>query len=250
MDAGNKIHIGMLSPDTANRPHFQSFQKLLPSDVLLINEGLGLLRSSYDDLAGKSDEVIARAVEVVTKHQVRGLMLGGGFLTLFNPGLEAKVSEAIHRPVTAAVPAVTAALKSLSVKTLLLMTPFSAAMNSVIKNHFDNLGFTVYSGPPFENRRPGASVDLGPEALFQLVEETFKQSPPTEAIYFQGATMDPLPIIQRLEDELGVTVVTSNQAMLWNILSQLGSRYSITGYGKLLSTWPVLKQISFALGYS
>jgi maleate isomerase len=127
------------------------------------------------------------------------------------------------------------------VKTLLLMTPFSAAMNSVIKNHFDNLGFTVYSGPPFENRRPGASVDLSPETLFQLVNQTFKKNPAAEAIYFQGATMDPLPIIQRLEDELGVTVVTSNQAMLWNILSQLGLRYSITGYGKLLSTWPVLK---------
>jgi maleate isomerase len=241
MDAGNKIHIGMLSPDTANRPHFQSFQKLLPSDVLLINEGLGLLRNSYDDLAGKSDEVIARAMEVVGKHQLRGLMLGGGFLTLFNPGLESKVSAAIGCPATAAVPAVTTVLKALSVKTLLLMTPFSAAMNTIIKNHFDNVGFKVYLGPPFEDRRPGASVDLSPETLFQLVNHTFKKNPATEAIYFQGATMDPLPIIQRLEDELGVTVVTSNQAMLWNILSQLGLRYSITGYGKLLSTWPVLK---------
>ena len=241
MDATKKVHIGMLSPDTANRPHFHSFQKLLPSDVLLINEGLGLLRNSYDDLAGKSDAVIARAMEVVGKHQLRGLMLGGGFLTLFNPGLESKVSAAIGCPATAAVPAVTAALKALSLKTLLLMTPFSAAMNTIIKNHFDNVGFKVYLGPPFENRRPGASVDLSPETLFQLVKETFKKNPATEAIYFQGATMDPLPIIQRLEDELGVTVVTSNQAMLWNILSQLGLRYSITGYGKLLSTWPVLK---------
>jgi hypothetical protein len=108
MDAAKKIHICMLSPDTANRPHFQSFQKLLPSDVVLTNEGLGLLRTSYDDLAGKSDEVIARAMDVVSKHQLRGLMLGGGFLTLFNPGLESKVSAAIGCPVTTAVPAVTA----------------------------------------------------------------------------------------------------------------------------------------------
>jgi maleate cis-trans isomerase len=235
-----KICIGMLSPDTANRPHFQSFQKLLPADVELINEGLGLLRSSYGDLAGKSDEVIARSMEFVATHQVRGLMMGGGFLTLFNPGLEAKVSEAIHRPVTAAVSAVTAALRALSLKTLLLMTPFSAEMNRVIKNHFDSLGLKIFLGPPFDNRKPGAPVDLGCEKLFQMVAEEFKQNPATEAIYFQGATMDPLPIIQRLEDELGVTVVTSNQAMLWHLLTQLGLKYSIEGYGKLLSTWPVL----------
>jgi maleate cis-trans isomerase len=240
MDAGNKIHIGMLSPDTANRPHFHSFQKLLPSDVLLINEGLGLLRNSYDDLAGKSDEVIARAMAVVSKHQLRGVMLGGGFLTLFNPGLESKVSAAIGCPATAAVPAVTAALKALSLNILLLMTPFSAAMNTIIKNHFDKLGFSVYLGPPFENRKPDTPVDLGPEELFQLVEKAFRMNAATEAIYFQGATMDPLPIIQRLEDELRVTVVTSNQAMLWHLLSQLGLTYSISGYGKLLSTWPAL----------
>ena len=63
MEAGEKIHIGMLSPDTANRPHFQSFQKLLPAGVALTNEGLGLLRSSYHDLGGKTDEIIARAAK-------------------------------------------------------------------------------------------------------------------------------------------------------------------------------------------
>lgn len=238
MDAVNNIHIGMLSPDTANRPHFQSFQKLMPPDVTLTNEGLGLLRSSYNDLAGKSDEIIARAMEVVDKHQVQGLMLGGGFLTLFNPGLESKVSAAIHRPATAAVSAVTAALQALSLKSLLLMTPFSAEMNRIIKNHFDKLGFKVFLGPAFENRKPGAAVDLGPEELFHIVAEEFRKNPATEAIYFQGATMDPLPIIQRLEDKLRVTVVTSNQAMLWHLLTQLGLRYSIQDYGKLLSTWP------------
>ena len=233
------IRIGMLSPDTANRPHFQSFQKLLPEGVELINEGLGLLRSSYDDLAGKGEDVIARAKEAVAAHQVLGLMLGGGFLTLFNPGLEKKVSAAIGRPVTAAVPAVTAALEALSIKTLLLMTPFSAQMNNLIKNHFENLGFDVFPGPPFENRKPGAAVDLGPEELFHIVAEQFRRNP-AQVIYFQGATMDPLPIIQRLEDRLGVTVVTSNQTMLWHLLTQLGMTYSIRGYGRLLSAWPCL----------
>jgi maleate isomerase len=240
MDTVKKIHIGMLSPDTANRPHFQSFQKLLPPDVTLINEGLGLLRNSYHDLAGKTDEVIARAVDVVEKQQLRGLMLGGGFLTLFNPGLEAKVSAAIHLPVTAAVSAVTAALNAFSVKTLLLMTPFSTEMNTVIKNHFSNFGFGVYLGPPFENRKPGASVDLGAEELFRMVEAAFRENPTAEAIYFQGATLDPLPILQQLEDKVGVPIITSNQAMLWHVLSQLGLKYSVRGYGKLLSTWPAL----------
>jgi maleate cis-trans isomerase len=31
-------------------------------------------------------------------------------------------------------------------------------------------------------------------------------------------------------------VISSNTAMFWNILSKLGSRFSIKGYGKLLSS--------------
>ena len=50
--------------------------------------------------------------------------------------------------------------------------------------------------------------------------------------------MKPIPVVQRLEDELRVTVVTSNTAMLWYILSRIGLKYSIKGYGQLLSEWP------------
>jgi maleate cis-trans isomerase len=47
-----------------------------------------------------------------------------------------------------------------------------------------------------------------------------------------------LPIIQKLEDSLKVPVVTSNTAMIWNVLSKLGLRLSIAGYGKLFFAWP------------
>ncbi len=52
--------------------------------------------------------------------------------------------------------------------------------------------------------------------------------------------MDPLPIIQRIEDSLGVPVVTSNSAMIWNLLSKLGLRYSVKNYGRLLNEWPAV----------
>jgi hypothetical protein len=44
--------------------------------------------------------------------------------------------------------------------------------------------------------------------------------------------------LDQLEAELKLPVVASNPAMLWLILSKLGLRYAISGYGKLLSSWP------------
>jgi len=100
-------------------------------------------------------------------------------------------------------------------------------------------GFIVFPGPTHDKiRKPGAGVEITPDKLFYRVNESFRRHPATRAIYFQGATLDPLPIIQRLEDDLGVPVISSNTAMLWNILSRLGAKFSIKGYGNLLSSWP------------
>ena len=238
MPTTQTIRLGLLSPATPNRPHFKHVDNLLPPGVSLIHEGLDLLGESYQDLAGKSDQVIAKATDFVRRNKVEGLILTGGFIGLFNPGIDGKVSAAIHLPVVTAVSSAVAALKVFSAKSMLLMTPFDAKSDGVIKDHLNTLGFTVFLGPAFEGRKAGSGVDLNADQLYDLVVNTYRSHPPAEAIYFQGATMDPLPIIQRVEDALNVPVIASNPAMIWNMLSTLGVKGSVKNYGRLLSTWP------------
>jgi maleate isomerase len=240
MEATSTAHIGILSPATPDRPHFKSLDAILPAGVSIAHEGLGLLGESYQDLVGKSDQVIERAKAFRERHRISGVMLTGGFVTLFNPGLEAKVSAAVGLPVASAVSSAVTALTTFGAKQVLLMTPFDAASDAIIKNHLNSLDLTVYLGPSFENRKAGSALKLSPDELFKLVKTSFDASPAAEAIYFQGATMDPLPIIQRLEDSLGVPVVTSNSAMIWNLLSKLGLRYSVKNCGRLLNEWPAV----------
>jgi maleate isomerase len=214
---------------------------MVPQEISLTNEGLGLLRDSYHNLAGQADQIVARAADFVQRNKVQGLLVTGGFVTLFNPGLEAKIAQAVGIPVSSAVSSVVAALRGLSSRRLMLVTPFVAEMNAVIAKHLETQGFSVFLGPAFDkDRKPGAGVNIEPNELLRKVAEAFRQYPCAEAIYFQGATLDPLPIIQKLENSVNVPVVTSNTAMMWNILSKLGLRLSIGGYGRLLSSWPTL----------
>src|SRR5262249_22126760 len=143
MATQQEIHIGILSPAAADRPHFKSLQQMLPAEVTVTNEGLGLLKDSYHDLEGKTDEIAARTADFVRRNQVHGLIVTGGFVILFNPGLEAKIAEVMRIPVTSALPSVTVALNSLSVTKVMLVTPFIAEMNAYIEKHLTNLGFTV-----------------------------------------------------------------------------------------------------------
>jgi len=238
MTTQQNIRLGLLSPATPNRPHFKHVDALLPAGVSLIHEGLGLLGEAYLDLAGKADQVIAKATDFVSRNKVEGLILTGGFIGLFNPGIDGKVSAAIHLPVVTAVSSAVAALKVFSAISVLLMTPFDAKSDAAIKDNLNGLGFTVYLGPAFEGRKAGSGVDLNADQLYDLVVKTYQSYPPADAIYFQGATMDPLPIIQRLEDALNVPVIASNPAMIWNMLSMLGVKGSVKNYGRLLSAWP------------
>lgn len=233
-----EIQIGLLTPQTANRPHFENFKKLLPPEVSLAIEGLELVRSSLLDLQDKSDVVVSKALELKRKFPIQGVIVTGAPTAILNPGLESKVAAAVGLPVVTAVSAAVAALKAIAARRLLVVTPFAEDMNARLKRLLDDSGFTIASFAEFESQNAVAAARANPEELFRTVKTAFEKTPAVDAIYFQGATLDPLLIIEKLEQTFRVPVIASNPAMLWRLLSLLRRKYSIRGYGKLLAAWP------------
>jgi len=52
--------------------------------------------------------------------------------------------------------------------------------------------------------------------------------------------LDPIKILEKIETDLGLTVIASNPAMLWYVLSKLGYSYPLSGYGRLMREWPAI----------
>jgi maleate isomerase len=77
-----------------------------------------------------------------------------------------------------------------------------------------------------------------------MTKKSLLEQSGVDAIYFQGALLDPIPVLEKMENELEIPIVASNPAMLWFVLSTLGLSYRIPGYGRLLSTWPALPMAS------
>jgi maleate cis-trans isomerase len=82
---------------------------------------------------------------------------------------------------------------------------------------------------------------MTPEEVFELTAKNLSAVGPVDAIYFQGAVLDPIKCLERIESEFKKTVIASNPAMLWYVLSRLGMKYSVNSYGRLLRDWPHLK---------
>jgi len=236
----NQTRVGLLSPEGTNSGHFRNLEKLLPPEIQFSMDGLELARSSRYELADKSAVIVARAREFAQKQSLQGLIVTGAPVAILNPGIETQVSQALGIPVVTAVSSCIAALKAVGAKKLVVMTPFDVPMNEKLTSELERVGLKVLACPPFKDPSFGASSKIGPDEVFATTTAAFNGAGVADAIYFQGARLDPLPVIDKLEGSLGVPVIASNPAMLWNILSLLNVQCSISGYGKLLKNWPPL----------
>ena len=234
----SKIRIGLLSPEGTNSRHFRNFEAMLPPEIQMSMEGLELARSSRYELSDKSDVIVARALTFVRKLSLQGLIVTGAPVAILNPGLEAQVEQAARIPVVTAVSSAVVAIKAVGGNKLLVMTPFDVEMNERLTHELQRAGLTVLACPAFADPTFGASSKVTPEELFASTAEALAAAGSPDVIYFQGARLDPLPIIDRLEQEFGVPVIASNPAMLWHILSRLKIKCSVQGHGRLLADWP------------
>ena len=54
-----------------------------------------------------------------------------------------------------------------------------------------------------------------------------------DALFVSCTAFPVLPLIQKLEDKLGIPVLSSNQALIWESLENIGENKSVKGFGRL-----------------
>lgn len=234
---GEEIRIGFVTPISSSSPHFEPFKAFIPSRVKMDFEGLGIVRGPLESLRGSGPSVVEASVRLAREKAWQGVIVSGAPVELMNPGLLEELRDSLAIPVTTALESCVAALHAFTAGRVLLLTPFVESMNGLIRGYLEANGIIALSPPKtFDNYTDAMSV--GPDDVYALAKEAFANQNDVDAIYFQGAVLDPLKILERLERNVERPVVASNPAMLWRILSMLHVTCSIAGYGRLLREWP------------
>ena len=237
MDKPMRVKIGYVGPNVSDSPYLRTFNTLIPEDVHLDTVGLELAGSSLFDLRGKKDIILKNTLDLTRSHQWQGVMVSGAPVELLNPELFGELCSSLNIPVAMALPSSVAALKSFSAQRVLLMTPFDDPMNKLIREYLVNAGIEAMS-PRETLRHYTDALQLKPDEIHRLTRKAFEAQKDVDAIYFQGAILNPIEILEQMESELNTTIVASTPAMLWCLLSKLGLTYRIQGYGRLLAEWP------------
>jgi len=238
-----KVKIGFIGSSAPSSPHHESFKAFIPKEVdftFVQEEGAG---GSLYDARDKVDSLIKQTAGMVEKHGWDGVIISGGPREVLNPGLWGRLSSAMKVPVATALSSSVAALKVFSARRVLLMTPVDDKLKEMYRDFLSEFGIEA-SYPAQTLRAHTDAQKLTPGDVESMTRTTFMARPGADAIYFQGALLDPIKVLDKMEAELNVPIVASNPAMLWFILSKLELSYRTAGYGRLLASWPPLPTAS------
>lgn len=166
-----------------------------------------------------------------------GSMVGG-------PGYDAEIIDLMEKrarvPATTTTTSLMAALDALGVKRIAVATPYTADIVLHERDCLESMGCTVTKivgyhedVPPetFKNEMIGR---LSPEVAYRSALEVNDSE--NEAIFISCTNFRAIEVIQRLEEETGKPVVSSNQATMWHALRRIGIKDSIKGFGRLLDS--------------
>jgi maleate cis-trans isomerase len=238
MAEGIKARIGFVSGGAGSMPHYNSFLPIVPKEIEIDFQGLELYGSSLYEIADKKETIVRRVSEFVANRAWNGVIVTAAPTEVLNPGLYDSLKAALSVPFTTALHACVAALRVYSAPRVLLLTPFDARLNELIVQHLQQVGVTAMAPHSFEEL--GVPKRMTPDEVFDLTKKNLATVGKVDAIYFQGAVLDPIKVLDKIESELKATVIASNPAMLWYVLSKLKLSYPMSGYGRLLREWPAV----------
>ena len=155
--------------------------------------------------------------------------IAAGFSAIEQKIKLAKPDAKVTTPSTAAVKA----LKKLKIKKIAVFTPYIKDLNNDVIEFFKKENFSITSNSYFDIKN---DIDIGkvdPEYLFEVLSQMDLKE--ADALFVSCTALPVLQIIDRLEKKLNKPVLSSNQALIWDTLENIGKNVSIDGFGKLFS---------------
>jgi maleate isomerase len=127
------------------------------------------------------------------------------------------------------------ALKALGIRRFVGASYFGGGINEVFARYFTDAGFEVLAMEGIDV--PFTEVGtLSPETVYAHIKKIFlPHRGKADGIYLLGSGWRVLPIIDLLEQDLGVPVLHPVPARCWEIQHRLAIRQPVKGYGKLLA---------------
>lgn len=228
--------VGCIKP--THRPgSLEELIRMLPEGVGVIPLFLNIRQGTTDEFKRAVDPFIPRIEELV-EDGVDLIHAEGAppFMLLGHKGeteLLKKWEKKYKTPIFTSGSNHVAALHALKAKKIVGATYFTGKINTLFRNYFKQAGFDVLAmdgiDVPFDQ-----VGQLSSEQVYAHVKKIALKHPKADAVYLLGSGWRVLPVIDVLEQDLGIPVVHPVPARCWEIQKRLHINEPVPGYGVLL----------------
>ncbi len=234
---GWRARIGLIIP-SSNTTMEPEFWKMAPEGVSIHTSRVRLVEVTPEALklmaaeaARAAEELATAEVDVVVYGCTSGSLLDG---IEWEERLRREIRERAGVEAITTAQAVVEALKALGVRRVAVATPYVDEINAKEKAFLERSGFTVV-------RIKGLGIvrntDIGrqpPWVAYRLAKEVAREAGPSvDGVFISCTNFRTIEVIEPLEAELQLPVVSSNTASMRLALRTLGIRDRL-GYGRLL----------------
>jgi len=231
---GWRARIGLIVP-SSNTTMESELHKMAPEGVSIHISRIPLKEVTREALFEMEKHSLRAAIEladadvdIILYGCTTGSLVGG-------PGYDKMISEKIektvNKPVVATATAVVNALEAVKARKIVVATPYIDELNDDEKRFLEAHGFEVLKIKGLGIR---SNLEIGritPWQVYRFAKTVYMRD--ADALFISCTNLRTIEIIDLLEKDLEIPVITSNQASLWAVLRRLGIKDKIHGYGKL-----------------
>ena len=186
-----------------------------------------MLAKMADDITDVTKDILpGQKIDCVAYGCTSGTVAAGYDIIKAKVNL-AKPEAKVTTPITSAIKA----LKKLNIKKISIFTPYTQPINESVVNYFKKENIIINSLTYFNI---ASDLDIGKvdeNYLFQVLSKIDLQD--SDALFVSCTALPVLSIIEKLEKKLNKIVLSSNQTLIWDVLSLVGNKEPVVGYGKI-----------------
>ena len=233
--ADPRYKIGLIVPanNTVIEPEFWS---LALDDTAFYSTRVMAKGNLTKEAVFQMEETVDRAVDELAATGV-DLIVYADMVTTFimdpewNDVRTKEISERSGIPCISAWTALRDGLETMGLSSFALGTPYPTDIHTLAPPYFRSRGYTITSD---ETLNIVSMRDVPKVAASEILEFARRLSKtPCEAIILLATDLRTFDVIELIEDELGIPLLTSNQTILWSALRTLQFPLFSKGRGKL-----------------
>ncbi len=233
--------IGLLVPSSNSTVEVE-FYRALPADVSLHVGRLPITQVNPESIAGMVDPLETESKKLASA-DVDVIVLGAAAPSFlkgmgYDKEVAQRITQATGKPATTASTALLQSLKALGAQRIALGTAYSTKVNEIAIAFLRANGVEVVKTEclGYEDNLQIGRLDV--QTAYDLGRRI--ACPEAQAIAFLCTNWQSMAIIDRLERDTGLQVLTSTQFSVWAALKTIGYSGRIAGYGRLLNEMPSL----------